>query len=296
MPHVLIERQREPIDGSFKQGLAEKDVDEERERWQFRKALAVEIADLLSGVVLTLGSMCFYPSLSQHVAFFKYGCACFIIGGVVYTIISLYTFIEALNYSGRFSLEPFENLLYLLGSLSLVAGSVLYWPGELLDPGDKSDLMVGKNIIRDFNGIGVYMNTFQPAFEGSMMFIIGCLFFAFAAFVNAMSIQQFHNVSNQLLAAVTSFNMVGGLLYVMGSIAFLPDYGCSEAMAALGATAYTLGSCVYTLGGCVTLYRAATLDTTPKRREDPTGRGTPRNYLGVRMFRGRRSLLPTWMF
>lgn len=239
--------------------------------------MTVEIAELLSGIIFILGSICFFPSMSRDILFFKFGCTCFIAGGVVYTIISMYTLVEAVKFAGLFALEPLENLLYWLGSMFFGIGCILYWPTTLPNPGDRMNFEARDFTGKTYTSIPVYVNTFTPAFEGSVLCIIGCLLFALAAFVNALNIREFDTRSGQLLTAVTSFYMVGALLFVMGSIALLPDYGCSEKMVLLGAWAYTVASGFYTLGSLMGLYRAATLDA---ELEDP--KGSLRMHEGVR--------------
>ena len=67
-------------------------------------------------------------------------------------------------------------------------GSVRYWPTFLPNPGDSIEFEVKAG--RGPNYMPVYVNTFKPAFQGSVLCIIGCLLFAMAAFVNALNIRE----------------------------------------------------------------------------------------------------------
>merc|ERR1719162_2109464 len=163
MPHLLIERQRDVIT-SLKLPPRRLDSDPGHDSWRkWVCALMVEVAELLSGIMFILGSICFFPSVSRDIVFFKFGCTCFIAGGVVYTIISMYTLVESVSFTGLFALEPFENLLYLLGSMCFGLGSILYWPTFLPNPGDSNEFEVKAG--RGPNYMPVYVNTFKPAFE-----------------------------------------------------------------------------------------------------------------------------------
>merc|ERR1719203_1426817 len=79
--------------------------------------------------------------------------------------------------------------------------------------------------------------------------------FAAAAFVNGLNHNDLISVEGKLLTATTSLYMAGSLLFVMGSVAFIPDLGCNEGMLALGAVSFIVGSVLYTIGGVVSLIR-----------------------------------------
>jgi hypothetical protein len=156
---------------------------------------------------------------------------------------------EAVRSKSWNSFEVCENALYLLGSIVFVAGTVLYWPPE--------GHIAGMNwLVRSFS-LGVYFNLFTPEFEGTMLFIFGSVLFSLAAFVNGLDQRAFNTVANQMLIATTSLYMGGSLLFVMGSVAFLPDLGCNERMFALGAWCYVVGSLLYLLGSFVSLLRTS---------------------------------------
>lgn len=292
MPHLLIERHRAAIFWPEDQPDGGKEGLERQRQREYKWTLAVEIAEILSGIIFTVGSICFFPSMSEDIAIFKFGCGCFIVGSIVYALISMYTLAEAVGFTGFISLEVLENMLYLLGSVAFLVGTVLYWPTGLPDAGDSMEFITADSQGRHMYGISVYVNTFSEAFEGSILSIIGCLFFALAAFVNALNKRYLHSRSSQLLTAATSFYMLGGLLFVMGGIAFMPDYGCSDSMVAMGAWAYTIGSIFYTIGSCVSLYRSATLEDNIEECGSLLGESLPVHY-GVRQ---RRNSLPAKIF
>merc|ERR1719473_715343 len=103
--------------------------------------------------------------------------------------------------------------------------------------------------------LGVYFNLFSPEFEGSPLFVLGSLVFAAAAFVNGLSQRSFDTTKNKMLTATTSLYMMGSLLFVMGSVAFLPNLGCNETMVAIGAWNFVVGSLFFLVGGLVSMWR-----------------------------------------
>lgn len=138
------------------------------------------------------------------------------------------------------------------GALVFLLGSLLAWP-QNMDP-ETFDIILSESVNMNMH-IHVYINTLDLVFQGSVLCITGCVCFAFAAFVNGLNIRHFNDVSSQMLSASTSLYMCGALLFVMGSMAFLPDFGCSEKMITLGAWLYTIGSCLYFLGSSISFLR-----------------------------------------
>merc|ERR1719329_116320 len=68
---------------------------------------------------------------------------------------------------------------------------------------------------------GQFFNWFSPEFEGTVLFIIGSLFFAMAAYVNGLSQRTFDTPIEKMFTAATTCYMIGALLLVMGSGAWL---------------------------------------------------------------------------
>lgn len=249
MPHLVIERLR-AVPEFFGGGpcIAREGADQGKRSPAC--ALVVEVVDLLGGIIFIVGSLCFFPD--EDITIFKAGCELFIAGSILYALVSVYALAEATEKMGAFSLEACENSLYVIGSVVFLVGTVLFWPQNV--DADALDAMFSESF-RMRTHIAVYLNTLNPAFEGSILFIIGCLCFACAAFVNGLNIRHFNDISSQMLSAVTSMYMCGSLLFVMGSMAFLPDFGCSSKMVALGAWLYTIGSVFFTIGSGISFVR-----------------------------------------
>merc|ERR1719326_2517413 len=96
--------------------------------------------------------------------------------------------------------------------------------------------------------VAQYMNLFSPEFEGTILFIVGSVLFAMAAFTNALNQRKFDDSTATMLTATTSLYMLGSVLFVGGSVAFLPHMGCNDQMMAIGAWAFIFGSLLFLIG------------------------------------------------
>jgi len=217
-------------------------------------AYTVEVVDIMCGLMFVIGSACFLPSFAQDVDIFLLGCVLFVVGTTGYLIIAIFCLVESLYEKGIESLEACENSLYVAGAVLFNAGTILYWP-------EKSDwpmTIASKELLP-----GQYFNWSSPAFEGTVLFIIGSLFFAMAAYVNGLSQRTFDTPIEKMFTAATTCYMIGALLLVMGSVAWLPELGCGNRMEEFGAVMYVIGSLFYVIGGVISLIR------TSLQLEDP---------------------------
>jgi hypothetical protein len=246
MPHLLIERIRNtpplcPCGRRYKDGKVV------RLRDDSACAYTIEVVDLISGLIILIGSACFLPSFSRDQDIFILGCALFVVGTTGYLVISIFTLAEAVYEKGIESLEACENSLYVAGAMLFNAGTVLYWPEQ------SWPLIVASKDLSP----GQFFNWFSPEFEGTILFIIGSLFFAMAAYVNGLSQRDFDTPVQKMLTAATTCYMVGALLLIMGSVAWLPELGCGQRMEEFGAIMYILGSLMYVIGGVISLIRTS---------------------------------------
>jgi len=247
MPHLLIERIRHtpsfcPCGRRYKDGKVV------RLRDQAACAYTVEAIDIISGLIILIGSACFLPSFSSDKEIFVLGCFLFVVGTTGYLVISIFALAEAVYEKGLESLEACENSLYVAGALLFNAGTILYWPDEANWP-----LTIASKELSP----GQFFNWFSPEFEGTVLFIIGSLFFSMAAYVNGLSQQSFDTPIKKMLTAATTCYMVGALLLVMGSVAWLPELGCGQRMEEFGAVMYVIGSLMYVIGGVISLIRTS---------------------------------------
>lgn len=238
MPHLLIERKRT---------FAKVFSCTYRKREDFPAvAYLIEVLDIIAGLIFVWGSACFIPHYSKELSTFLLGCGLYIIGGFLYVIICSVTLLEAIIENGWFTFESFENCMYMLGSWIFLAGTVLYWPEEAQYEHIEA--------LQECS-LGQYFNLFSPEFEGTLLFIAGSVLFCFAAFANALNQRRFDQAVAKLLTAITSLYMAGSLLFVMGSVAFLPNLGCNEQMLTIGAWCFIVGSVFFVIGAILSFWR-----------------------------------------
>lgn len=210
-------------------------------------AYVVEVIDIISGLIILIGSACFLPSFSSDRDIFILGCVLFVLGTTGYLGLSIFALAETLYIHGIESFEACENSLYVAGAMLFNAGTILYWPEEANWP-----ITIAA---KDFTTPGQFFNWFSPEFEGTVLFIIGSLFFAMASYVNGLSQTDFSTPIKKMMTASTTCYMVGALLFVMGSVAWLPELGCGDRMEEFGAIMYVFGSLLYVIGSVISIIR-----------------------------------------
>lgn len=248
MPHLLIERIRNtPAFCPCGQRYKGKDG-KVRARETAACAYTIEVIDILSGLIILIGSACFLPSFSADQEIFICGCVLFVLGTTGYLGVSIFALAESIYNDGIESLEAVENSLYVAGALMFNAGTILYWPEEANWP-----ITVASKELSP----GQFFNWFSPEFEGTVLFIVGSIFFAMAAYVNGLNQRGFDTPIKKMLTAATTCYMIGALLLVMGSVAWLPELGCGQRMEEFGAVMYVIGSLFYVIGGVISLIRTS---------------------------------------
>lgn len=161
---------------------------------------------------------------------------------------------ESVDEKGWDSLETCEASLYVAGAFVFLVGTILYLPFELWDEGIADSYHARSR--KSGYGIPVILNMNNSReFQGSVLFIVGSCMFAFAAYANALNQRQFHDVRSQMLTATTTAYMFGSMLFVMGSVAFLPDLGCNQTMETFGAWCFIFGSMQFEFGGWISFCR-----------------------------------------
>lgn len=254
MPHLLVERQRNDL---FTCGVP-------RRKANPIGAIIIEILDVIAAIIFVLGSVCFMPRFARDLDIFLDGCLLFIAGSVLYVVVCTFTLAEATVEKGFRSIEAFENMLYLAGSLTFLVGTVLYWPDTL----HSSDARpVELSLFATCSSFGQHVNLYTREFTGSILFIIGSVLFACAAFTNALNRRLHNEWASMVLSAVTSLYMGGSILFTMGSFALLPESGCNDDMVALGAGCFIAGSVLFLIGSVLSLWRTAHLLSLPYEAE-----------------------------
>lgn len=247
MPHLLIDRIRSvpSFCGVARQlSVPPKNAPEEQCRVC---TYLVELLDICGALVFMVGSVCFFPVLSQNLDIFLAGCSLFILGAAIYLVLSAINLAEALREKDRGSWETHQHFLYFVGSFFFLVGTILYWPSRA--QWKTIEYLKGVSPVQ-------YFNLFPPELEGTLLFILGSVVFAAAAFINGVNeTAAGDTVSGQLLRASTSLYMAGSLLFVVSSFAFLPSFGLSDQILGLGAAGFLVGSAFYFFGGIASFAR-----------------------------------------
>lgn len=218
-----------------------------------RAAIVIEICDIAGGICFLVGSVCFLPTISHRLMIFLVGCGLFIVGGIILTAVASFNLLESVQEVGWKTHEACENMLFFLANVIFLVGTILYWPEEAH--------YVHIEYMKEFS-VGVYFNLFTPEFEGTLLFILGSVLMFFAAFVNGLNPYHLNGRSPDgtnayigMYSATTSLYMAGAVLFVVGSIAFLPDMGVTEEIVTLGAWCYITGSGLMVIGSLISLSR-----------------------------------------
>lgn len=248
MPHLLVERIRSYPLPVCPCGRRAKGEEYGLTRKDATCAYIIEFVDILAATIMLIGSACFLPTFSSDHQIFLMGCLFFVLATTLFLGLSIFTLCEAVYEKGIESFEACENSLYVAGSLLFNAGTVLYWPEEA----DWPITLASRELAP-----GQYFNWFSPEFEGTVLFIIGSLLYAMAAYVNGLSVTKFDTPMRKMYVATTTCYMVGALLFVMGSVAFLPELGCGSRMEEFGAVLFVIGSLFYLIGGMISLIRVS---------------------------------------
>lgn len=232
MPHLLIDRIRANI---F--------VTRKGYPWL---AYSLEAVDIVGAVLFIVGSVCFLPPYSHDMEVFLAGCIIYVVGSALYLIVCMFSMLEAYIEKGPESMEFYEHLMYVIGSWVFFVGTVFYWPEE-----------AHHHTVQYVQqcSLAQYFNLLSPEFEGTLLFIAGSVLYAMAAFTNALNQRMSDDRASRLLTLVTCSYMIGSILFIVGSVAFLPEIGCGIALVSVGAWTFIIGSAFFLLGSLVSLYR-----------------------------------------
>lgn len=206
----------------------------------------VELLDISSALSFMVGSICFFPALAENLRVFLVGCSLFILGGTISLTLSVVNLAEALREKDRGLWEAHQHWLYFFGSVFFLIGTILYWPSRA--QWKTIEYLKGVSPVQ-------YFNLFPPELEGTLLFILGSVVFAAAAFLNGVNQTAGDTVSGQLLRASTSLYMAGSLLFVVSSFGFLPTFGLSDQVLGAAAAGFLIGSAFYFAGGIASFVR-----------------------------------------
>jgi len=136
-----------------------------------------------------------------------------------------------------------ERLLYLSGGLIFLVGTFYFQHPQMVSSRVPSEVMQDEDVL----------------YAAIWMFIIGSIIFVFATFLNALSLNSSGRTFAHWAVATCGIYELGGILFVMGSVCFMPNQGCKEGMEILGAWCFIVGAACYMLGDFIELMKTCAL-------------------------------------
>lgn len=205
--------------------------------------------ELFAGIIFVIGSVCLLPPYCRNVNLFVSGCVLFVVGALIYVGLSGFTLLESYRQRSVISgAKITEHTLFFVGSLIFVYGTFLFWP-------EKGRLYTYAEAFHKLSIVQAY-GLMVPELEATVLFIIGSAIFAFAAFVGALSLGPEDTEENKMHLCISILNFVGSLLFVVGSIPYLPHLKCTDDEVAVGAWCYVVGSILFCSGGVTGLVKS----------------------------------------
>ena len=149
-----------------------------------------------------------------------------------------------------------ERLLYLSGGLIFLIGTFYFQHPQMVSSRVPSEVMHDEDVL----------------FAAIWMFIIGSIIFVFATFLNALSLNSSGRTFMHWAVATCGIYELGGILFVMGSVCFMPNQGCKEGMEILGAWCFIVGAGCYMLGDFIEFMKTCALIFLRLKQEEAAQR------------------------
>ncbi len=224
MPHLFVNRLRMHDLTGFDPGLRKHFF------WETVNAIVYKIG----GVIFILGSICLLPRFE---AYQGVGAQLFILGSLLYLIVSGHDLMELSQYRKKLGKITREFLLEACAGYCYFAGSLLF--------------VIGRVIL--FPEIGMTI-------AGAWMFIVGSCLFVIGATVNVLRIVYDSNKLTMQLMNLTAVTFVAGsLLFLFASIPYLWSVDTGHDLRQLFdflAWQYIIGSVFFLFGGVINYWRA----------------------------------------
>jgi len=189
---------------------------------------------LIGGLTFIFGSLFFFPRYSMYA---DRGAWIFFGGSIIYLLVTLHDFLEALAYRKAKGPLPLWGQLELGAAMVYLCGTVLFVVGSLL-----------------------FLSRFDMVSTGSWCFIWGSLLFVLGAAVNILQIIKAGSLLTlQLLNATAVSFTLGATIFLLASVPYL--WQLSEAkdhhlLFTYTAWEFIAGSVLFLFGGLCNFVRA----------------------------------------
>lgn len=203
------------------------------------KELLQGCLEVTAGVIFIVGSVCFLPEYTRDVNIFVAGCLLFIIGAAIYVGLSGFTLLHAISQKESRA-KIYEHILFFVGSIIFVWGTILFWPHNA----------ASHHYVEGLKEMSLvqYYDLMLPELEATILFIIGAAFFGLAAVINVLTATP-EEEGDALHLGIQICNFVASLLFVIGSIPYLPPLKCTDYQVGVGAWCFIIGSVIFLFGG-----------------------------------------------
>lgn len=194
----------------------------------------------IGSVSFVVGSWFFCKTLGSRNTFddelcVQIGEMLFTMGCTIFLILTFIDMCEA-HCGGAAGGEILEKHLFFWGSVVFEVGVVLHTP------------RMSQSL---FNPLQLEIPSKLGIVGGTILFVFGSIIFSMSSFINALDLQSGNDIalSRWAICTCTSY-MVGGMLFIMGSMAYLgPDVSvCAPWLLEVGNICYLLGSALYLTG------------------------------------------------
>ena len=225
MPHLFVNRPRLHdiigTDPSLKDEF----------RWETINAVVYK----LGGVVFIIGSILFFPALSDYA---DIGAWAFIVGSLLYLLVTGHDMAEVIRQMRtERGAATFWQMLEFIAAITYLVGTLLFTLGSLF-----------------------FLSRFGHFIAGAWCFVIGSLLFVVGATINVLQIVRASDIATLQLMNLTALTFVtGSLLFTVASLPYLwhAENPVDRRMIdAFLAWQYLVGSALFLLGGIFNYSRA----------------------------------------
>lgn len=219
---------------------------EEKRKAEGIAELVSGICEVLAGVIFIVGSICFLPEYTRNINVFVLGCLLFIVGAGIYVGLSGFALLDAMH-KGVSRSKLFEHFLLFIGSIIFVYGTILFWPHE----SEHHKYVAGLKEL----SIVQYYDLMLPELEATVLFMIGSAIFAFVSVLNVLASGPEDLPENQIHSLYAICQLLASILFVIGSVPYLPPLQCTDYQVGIGAWCFIVGSVIFMLSGVAGLSR-----------------------------------------
>ncbi len=222
MPHLVTHRPRAT-------NLTRHDTQHaSHKRWETANAISYEIG----GLCFVLGSICYFPALSDYLAL---GSWLYFAGSLLYLLVTGHDLLEVIHYWRTRHTNTFADRIEHITALCYVTGSLLFTLGSLC-----------------------FLPSLNATLIGCWCFIIGSALFMFGGFINMLQVVGAPSLLYmQLFNLTVAQFIVGSALFLVATIPYMwhLQKAAQTQVENLAASQFLFASGLFLTGGIAIFYR-----------------------------------------